>query len=1003
MGGRGRNTRRNAGKYVTTRSGRILKVHRSLGERWAAMREGKSLRKVSRMRGLPKSRAKRVLWHMDPRHLAEYWFSRDGAISGLKIMGIAIVVLFILTLGVFAYFRKDLPNIKDISGSKLGGSISYYDRSGQTLLWQDYDAVKRVPVEGSNMSQYLKDATVAVEDRDFYKHRGFDIRGIARAAFNDLFKHGAATQGGSTITQQLVKLNQDWTQQRSFIRKIKELILAVELERSYTKEEILTGYLNAAPYGSVDYGVQTAASDYFHKSAKDLTLAESTMLVSIPKSPAIYSPYSPDFDKQALIGRQHYILDILVQSKKITKAQAEDAKKVDVLAEIQPQQTKYAGIKSPYFVLSARDELKNKFVPTGGGGSTKIGGWKVITTLNMDLQSKAEKIVADNQANVRRYGADEQALVTEDIKTGQMVALVGGVDFNDPDHGQLNYAHEVKIAPGSSFKPYDYASMIENTTNTGAGSVLYDQQGPIPGYPCTKKGLPPPKGTSNCLQDYDFRYPGPLSLRYALGGSRNVPAVKAMLTVGVDKTINMANSLMNAPGAYNCYEDTALTKKTQCYGASAIGDGAFLHLDQHVNGVASLGRMGQAIPSTYILKIEDAANKTIYEWKQPKAQQVVKAETAYIVNNMASDPNASYLPSGFYKWHRYNGWNNAIKTGTTNNGFDGLMMGWNTQFAVGSWVGYHNRERALSGAMEYMTTPLTRNMMLAALDSLKTTPVNWQEPSGIQHLPGFVVTGHVGIGSVEPSPSTEIFPSWYKQKGNTSSSATTDKVSNKLATDCTPGLAKQTASGNSSAEHFSADIFFGSGAANSGTSSQDDVHNCSDSKPAITLTTTNNNDGSYTLTATATAGTHPFNDSNYAQFPGTINFTVDGQVVKSFTDLTDSPTTRSYNYTASGGSHTVTAQVIDSVLYDSTSDPATINFSQGQSQAPLTFVSAKATGGSTTINWSGGSGPYTVKNGSTTVCQTGSTSCTAPVALAPKSSTVTVTDDEGDSVSGSVN
>lgn len=957
------------------------------------------------MRGLPKSRLKRFLWRLQPSNLAEYWFSRDGAITSLKILGIAILVVFIVTVGVFAFFRKDLPDLKnDVYGSKLGGSISYYDRSGQTLLWQDYDAVKRVPVESKNITSFMKDATVAVEDRDFYKHRGFDLRGIARAAFNDIFKKGS-TQGGSTITQQLVKLNQNWSSQRSFTRKIKEIILAVELERSYTKDEILTGYLNAAPYGGVDYGVQTAASDYFHKSSKDLTLAEATIMASIPKSPAIYSPYSPDFDKQALLSRQHYVIGVLESSHKITKAQAEEAKKVDVLAEIQPQQTKYAGIKSPYFVLAAKDELQSKFVPTGGSGSTKIGGWKVTTTLDMNLQNKAEKIVADNQSNVQRYGADEQALVTEDVKTGQMVALVGGVDFNNPDHGQLNYAHEVKIAPGSSFKPYDYASLIENTTTAGAGSVLYDQQGPIPGYPCTIKGSPPPKGNSNCLQDYDFRNPGPLSLRYALGGSRNIPAVKAMLIVGVDKTINLADSLMNAPGAYNCYSDTPLTQKTQCYGAAAIGDGSFLHLDQHVNGVASLARLGQAIPATYILKIQDAANKTIYDWKQPKSQQVIKAETAYIVDNMASDPNASYLPAGFYKWHRYNGWNSGVKTGTTNNGLDGLMMGWNTQYAVGSWVGYHNRERALSGFMEYMTTPLTRNMMFAALDTVKSPAVNWSEPPGIQHLPGFVVTSHVGIGSVEPSPSTEIFPSWYKPKGAPSSNSTTDKVSNKLATDCTPALAKQTVSGNSSAERFSTDIFYGSGAAGSNNSQNDDVHQCSDQKPAITLTTTDNNDGSFALTATATAGTHPFSDPTYAQFPGTINFTVDGQVVKTYADLSDSPSSRSFSYSATAGSHSVTAQAIDSVLYDATSDPATIIFNSAAATSPLTFQSAKASGSITTVKWSGGSGSYTIKNGAVKLCEApaGASSCSGSSAIAPKSSTVTITDEAGTSVSGSVN
>ncbi|MBI2588695.1 penicillin-binding protein [Candidatus Saccharibacteria bacterium] len=906
-----------------------MKINRSLGERWTALKESKARRKVDRLRGLPKSRLKRLIWRLNPRRLAEFWFSRDGAIMALKITGIVILFFFIFTLGVFAYFRKDLPDIS-VSGTKLGGSISYYDRTGQTLLWQDYDAIKRVPVASSDISQFIKDATIVVEDKDFYKHRGFDIRGITRAAFNDIFRKGGK-QGGSTITQQLVKLNQDWTQERTVGRKIKEIILAVELERSFTKDEILTGYLNTAPYGSVDYGVQTAAADYFQKSAKDLTLAEAAMLAAIPKSPAIYSPYSPDFDREAFIGRQHYVIDSLLQAHKITKAQADESKKVDVLAEIHPQQTKYAGIRFPYFVLAARDEIKNKFVPSGGSKSTKIGGWKVTTTLDVDLQNIAEEKIRKNLANVQRYGADEQALVAEEVKTGQVVALVGGVDFNNPDHGQLNYAHSVKIAPGSSFKPYDYASLIENTTNSGAGSVLYDIRQPLPGYPCTNKANP--RNGGNCLEDYDFRSPGPLTIRYALGGSRNIPAVKAMLIAGVDKTIDLADSMMAAPDAYNCYSDTASTQKTQCYGAAAIGDGAYLHLDQHVNGVATFARMGQAIPSTYILRIQDAVGKPIYEWKQPKATQVIRAETAYIVNNMASDPNASYLPAGYYKWHRYKGWNNAVKTGTTNNSFDGLMMGWNTKYAVGSWVGYHTRDKSLSTFMETLTAPLTRDFMLAALDKSKEKAINWDEPAGIQHLPGFIVRSHVGIGSVEPSPATEIFPSWYRARGSTTQSSTIDKVSNKLATNCTPPLAKQTTTDNGNSDQFSSDTFYGSGAAITNTSQNDDVHSCSDTPPGTPTVTANSprcTAGSEcSFTVTVEQGTHPFNDPQYAQFPGTLNFLIDGQNVKSVSIpdsvCSGSVCSLSITYTPTpdhqGKTLSVTANAIDSVLFQSATSP----------------------------------------------------------------------------------
>lgn len=943
---------------MRTRTGRVLKVNQTLGERWMAMKAGKSKRKVQRLRGLPKSRLKRWAWRMQPQRLKEYWWSRDGAIMALKISGIGILALFILTMAVFAYFRKDLKSITDISGGNLGGSISYYDRTGQTLLWQDYNAVKRVPVQGNQISNYVKQATVAVEDKDFYKHRGFDIRAIVRASLSDVLHHGG-TQGGSTITQQLVKLTQDFGQNRSIALKIKELILAVELERTYSKEEILTRYLDAAPYGGVDYGVQSAASDYFHENAKDLTLAQSAFLAAIPKAPSIYSPYDKEnFNRAGLISRQKYILDLMVSQKMITKAQAAEAKKVDVLAQVQPQQTKYAGIQAPYFVLAAKDELLQRC--SDNKGNCSAGGWKVITTLDLNMQGKAEAIVAKNFPSIQRYTggrADEEATVLEDVQTGQIQALVGGTDFTDPDHGEINYAHNALIPPGSSFKPYDYTTLIENHTDAGAGSVLYDTQSPLKdyGYPCTAQFVSS-DNPGNCLRDYDGLQPGPLTLRYALGGSRNIPAVKAMLEAipgdtsnghvnSINKVISTASAMManpSHPKAYQCYQQgvdiniATQADVTQCYGASAIGDGAFLHLDDHVNGLATLARLGSAIPRTYILKIVNSGGKTIYQYKQPKPTQVVRPESAYIVNNMASDPNASYLP-GSYKFQRDNGWTFAVKTGTTNNGFDGLMTSWSTQFAVVSWVGNHTRNVNLGGpGMEYLTEPLTRGMMEAAHASLK--PVDWSEPTGLQHLPAFVVRNHIHYGDIEPSPSNDLFPSWYKGKSGSASSATStiDKVSNKLATSCTPPLAKQTVGGSSAVNQFSIDIFYPPGGAansdNAAATSGDDVHDCGDSLPAITITVddskgnTVNKDCTNTCTfvTAVTAGTHPLTDPQYASAGGGyVNFLVNGQVVNRAELGGDTSPTYTYTVT-SPGPMTVSAQVVDSVLYETDATPVQV-------------------------------------------------------------------------------
>jgi membrane peptidoglycan carboxypeptidase len=528
--------RRVKGNKFVTKSGKTIKLNRSLTEKSKARKDAKALRRAERLKGMPQGRIKRFFFKMHPKRLAKYWFSRDGLYMALKLTGIGFTVGFLFLAGLFAYFRKDLPNLRDISGNNIGGSVRYYDRSEQVLLWEDYDAVKRVPVESSNISDYLKNATIAIEDRDFYHHNGFNVKGISRAAWNNAF--GGSTQGGSTITQQLVKLTTEgFSNDKTVARKIKELILAVEFERSYSKDEILTGYLNAAPYGPIEYGAEVAARTYFGKSAKDLSLDEAALLASVPKAPPTYSPYGPYFDREELLGRQSYILDVMAEEGYITAEERDAAKQIDTLATLKERQPKYTGIVAPYFVLAAKSQLESQLTES----SYQRGGWKVITTVDMNLQKIAEEEVTKGVKQVERQRGDTAAFVAEDVETGQVVALVGGADFNNESRaGQVNFAQE-PLPPGSSFKPYDYLSLIEHTENTGAGSVLYDTQGPLEGYPCTNRTMGRNKG--NCLQDYDFRYPGPLTLRYALGGSRNVPAVKAMLIVGIDKTIETANKL----------------------------------------------------------------------------------------------------------------------------------------------------------------------------------------------------------------------------------------------------------------------------------------------------------------------------------------------------------------------------------------------------------------------------------------------------------------------------
>lgn len=900
-----------------------MKIHRSLGEKLKGRGDAKARTKAQRLAGMPKGRIQRFFYRLNPKRLYHYWFSREGGIMALKVMGIAFIVGFLLMVGMFAYFRKDLPNLRDITGNNIGGSIRYYDRTGQTLLWEDYDAAKRIPVKQDEMSQDIKDATVALEDKDFFKHGGFDAKGITRAAYNNAF--GGTTQGGSTITQQLVKLTQNWTEERTITRKLKELILAVELERSYSKDEILNGYLNTAPYGGVEYGVEAAARDYFNKSAKELTLAESAMLSAIPKSPTLLSPYSPSFDREAFVGRQHYVLDLMHQQGYITAEERDAAKKVDVLATVKPRKPKYEGIKAPYFVLTAKEQLEEQF----GAETVKRGGWRVTTTLDMKLQDEAEKQVQSGLRQIKAQGGDTAAFAAEDVSTGQMVALVGGVDFSNPEYGQNNYAR-IKLPPGSSYKPYDYAALIENKDNFGAGSVLYDTQGPLEGYPCTNKQRP--KQGGNCLWDYDFRYPGAMTLRYALGGSRNVPAMKAMLLTGIDKTIETSEKLGLKSG-YNCYTDDNLTKEGPCYASSSIGDGAYLRLDEHVHAQGSLSRLGTNVPQAYILKIDDAQDKPVYEWKQEKGEQAVRPDTAYIINDILSDPNASYFPAG-RKPQRFGDWKFAMKTGTTNDAKDGWMTGYSTKYSASVWVGYHTRRKEMSGTMEAMTQPIWQGWMRAAHTGVPAA--NWQKPSGVKTEAAYVIRTHVGIGSVEPSPATDLYPSWYKNtKKQSAAKRTIDKVSNKLATECTPARAKQEVT-ETDATSFSGDTFVDAGGANS--TQQDDVHKCSDQKPTISLTVEKSGN-EYNLIATVGQGTHPLSSD---RFKGTVTFDVGGAQPPGGTFQIDSPGTVIYrNYKPDfSGSKTVTATIVDSVLYDAT---ATSSISGGSSISNFRVTNDTAT------------------------------------------------------------
>jgi penicillin-binding protein 1A len=990
----------------TTSSGKTIKLNRSLSDRVRAGRQAKAQRKAAYLSSLPQERWKRILWRLEPKRMYQYWFSRDGAVMALKLAGVGLVLIFLLVVGLFAYFRKDLPKLHDINSGNSGGSIAYDDRTGQTLLFQDYNAFKRIPVGYDNISPYMREATVSIEDKNFFHEGAFSVRGIARAAVNNL--KGGSTQGASTISEQLVKLNEGWTGQRTLSIKVKELILASELEREYSKQDILNAYLNIAPYSGIDYGIQAAAQDYFHEDASQITLAQAAILAAIPQAPGAFSPFSSPnwnpsvsaadnyFDENGLIARQQYVLDQMAKQGYVTQSQANAAKQVNVIAQIQQMPTDhYAGVKYPYFVLSAKEELAKEFP----AAVIKTGGWKVITTLDSNLQGLAENALSANAKKLHTDSADDAAFAAEDNATGQMLALVGGMDFNTQ---QVNFAYDAPISPGSSIKPYSYTTLVNDNNNVGAGSMLVDNKAALPGYPCTNTNTPESSNPGNCLFDDTRRNYGNVTLRYALGSSLNIPAVKAFTSSdpadtttatdsngsfntgwrlpSINNTMKTINALMGNSDGYKCYNPTQLqaegrtiltattSDETQCGAAAGIGNEAYTTLVNHVNGIASLARMGNAIPTTFILKVTNSEGKDIKDFQQPKGQQVVKQDAAYIVTDMAADPGASYLSgtcnaTNCYgmKFHRYKGWKIAIKTGT-NQDLDGLMMSWNAKFTAGVWIGNYNRS-PYGGSPENVTDPIMKAFMEGAIDSLGNVKAdNWAQPADIKFLPAYL--SNVPFTSESKPQSTDIFPSWYVGGGKSSSAGQTmDKVSGLVATACTPADAKQTVGGGTSGA-LNVDIYAGgrpniSGSSTPSTStspqSTDNVHSCSDSPPTATITAINGQPVSgnditcpstgCTIMVHVEQGTHALTDSNYPQYPGTLTLVVNSQKVQS------QPVNSSGDYTlnftpptGSSGNIQVTAQVTDSVLY------------QGSDTQTVTITGTTGFRSPTTSGGSGGDG-----------------------------------------------
>jgi 1A family penicillin-binding protein len=605
------------------------------------------------------------------------WWKLAGKAS-LYMLGVGVLSVG----GIFLYFAKDLPSANSIDAKLVVQSTKIYDRSGEHLLYDVHGEEKRTVIPFEQIPDNVKYATIALEDQTFYSHFGVDPRGILRSVFKDVIK-GSKAQGGSTITQQFIKQTL-LTNEKTLTRKIKEVILAVELEQKYSKDEILSMYLNQIPYGSSAYGIEAGAQTFFRKSAKDLTLAEAAMLASLPNAPTYYSPFGSHIG--ALIGRKNSALQKMADQGYVTQQQADEAKAVDVLAEVSPRQD---NISAPHFVMYVKEYLEEKY----GEQSVEQGGLKVFTTLDWDKQQAAEKAVTEGAEKNKAQNASNAALVATDPRTGQILAMVGSKNYFDKSiDGQVNVALADR-QPGSSFKPYVYLAAF--TKGYTPETLLYD----------VATNFSTDTGKDYTPQNYDGKFHGPLKMKDALAMSLNIPAVKTLYLAGVKDSIGLAKGL--GIGGLN---------QPERYGLSLVLGGGEVTLLDHVNAYGGIAAGGVHHDKTAILKIEDKNGTVLEQYRTNEGRRIVEEKYVAMLDHIMSTNEYRAPVFGDNNPFKFSDRPVAAKTGTTNEFRDGWAMGFTPSIAVGVWAGNNNNTSMKAGADGiFVAAPIWRAFMDQAL------------------------------------------------------------------------------------------------------------------------------------------------------------------------------------------------------------------------------------------------------------------------------------------------
>ncbi|NLV73489.1 MAG: PBP1A family penicillin-binding protein [Chloroflexi bacterium] len=636
----------------------------------------------------------------------------------------AIVLAVLASIAIYIFYARDLPSPQELHQRVVRfQSTRIYDRNG-ILLYDVFDPEggRRTLVKYDQISPWVIKAVVATEDRTFFSNPGFSIPSILRAIYQNL-RARRTVSGASTITQQLVK-NVFLSTEQSMSRKIREAILAGEITRRYSKEEILEAYLNEVYFGNLAYGINAAAESYYSKKASDLTLAESALIAGLLQSPAMYDPcLYPD----AALERRRVVLDLMVTAEYITQAEA-DAAAAEPLGII--QQT--TSIQAPHLVMYVRELIEAQY----GTEALYKGGLQVYTTLDLGLQREAERIVAERVAVLADYHVTNGSLVAIDPRNGDVLAMVGSADFNNAEiSGQVNIARSMR-QPGSTIKPFTFLAAFEKGWTPA--TMLMDVEQDFP------DGANEPFHPTNV----DMKELGPISLRVALATSRNIPAVYTLQQVGIPALIEMM------------FRFGVDTLTADYYGLSLTLGGGEVSLLQMTAAYAGLANEGRLVTPRTVLRIESVDGQVLIPDQPFDQPQVVDNRLAYLITDILSDNEARSIVFGVDN-PLVLGFPAAAKTGTTNDYRDGYTIGYTPDLVTGVWVGNADYSEMKGVGGSFGAGPIWHDFMLIALAN--SDHPDFQRPEGIVELEVCALSGMLRNPDC-PSGKTELFAVDYLPK-----------------------------------------------------------------------------------------------------------------------------------------------------------------------------------------------------------------------------------------------